>query len=96
MISISSPLFVLDFCSDTGALLLVDFDKKDFQPEFAERYTDQDYKVLKILGPYFTGCGALIIMLNYSVDFHFITSVAIWFLLSSSKNYFKLQLSPHV
>ena len=68
--------------------------KRISNPRFAERYTGEIYRILKILDLILLGVGTLIIIFNSSDFSTFIISVAIWFFaVIEWMNYFKWQLS---
>lgn len=94
LISISFSLFVLSFILIQGSVFWWILIKRISNPRFAERYTGEIYRILKILDLILLGVGTLIIIFNSSDFSTFIISVAIWFFaVIEWINYFKLQLS---
>ena len=94
LISISFSLFVLSFILIQGSVFWWILIKRISNPRFAERYTGEIYRILKILDLILLGVGALIIMLNYSEFPTSIIFLAIWFFaVIEWINYFKWQLS---
>ena len=94
LISIFFSLFVLSFILIQGSVFWLILIKRISNPGFAERYTGEIYRILKILDLILLGVGTLIIIFNSSDFSTFIISVAIWFFaVIEWINYFKLQLS---